>query len=344
MSVDLAQVKAASEVAPPVGGLNMKGEAKQDSRREEPVGPETQDKTRDQHQGKEVSEEEQPHKVINVKNYVTFGKQEQEGPEKKEPIEESEDELELSFELKQESSQEFKSESNLNETGKFNNTFGKLEKRSEEIPFTSNEERSASLHGDHLKTKDILIDEGLFRSESDLFKNKFDEGEQNIEVLDLKFDQVETSSQELTTESRSMAESSRHGLGEGLFERSLKTAESKFYSQKAPKPGNSLLLVDRQKRQRVVSGHSQFDEKPISQKRLSHSSNLEISSLRHLLSNLKRNIFQGKEHFKNKRKSDRKNRFHSNCGVSAKTASRTLKTSSRLDIKKNKSVKAEGRR
>lgn len=315
----------------------MKGKDPREQKKEEKKEANEEKANEEKPEKGKMDDEEHP-KLFNFKNYATFGKQEKE--EDKPEEENSADELELSFEMKQNSSQETKSEPESNKSHKFEDTFGQMNEATTEqpqIPPTQTNSKNQSTR--HIQTKDILIQEGLFKSESDLFKNKFEDGEQNIEVLDLKFDRMESSSPEPTSHSRSDPECAPQDFNKKIFGGSLKTTRSKFFSHKTKQEGNCVVFIGGNKSQRVVSGKEQSNQGSISQKRMSHSSNLELSSLKHLLSNLKRNIFQGKEHFQNKRR----NRFHSNCGVSIKTESQFPNTSSKLE-KKNKSVKAKARK
>ena len=244
-------------------------------------------------------------------------------------LKETEDEFEISLQNSPNQPSQGDNWDMLADTQEFNNTFGKTEDDQGMQVFFSNSKQS--VNNKETAKEDIIVGETVGSSEKHKSSNERNIFEQNIEVLDFKFngDVSETSSRDMTIESVSNPEntqkSSLKDTMKGQFETKSKTHFS-FQTDPFRKTG-----ANQKKGEATHVAKNPQSDRVLNLRKKSNSSNLEISPLKQLLNNLKMSMFKSKDEYQKQLRFERKNRFGSINHVSSKT----------LNLKKKMKVSTE---
>ena len=244
-------------------------------------------------------------------------------------LKETEDEFEISLQNSPNQPSQGDNWDMLADTQEFNNTFGKTEDDQGMQVFFSNSKQS--VNNKETAKEDIIVGETVGSSEKHKSSNERNIFEQNIEVLDFKFngDVSETSSRDMTIESVSNPENTqKNSLKDtikGQFETKSKTHFS-FQTDPFRKTG-----ANQKKGEATHVAKNPQSDRVLNLRKKSNSSNLEISPLKQLLNNLKMSMFKSKDEYQKQLRFERKNRFGSINHVSSKT----------LNLKKKLKVSTE---
>lgn len=244
-------------------------------------------------------------------------------------LKETEDEFEISLQNSPNQPSQGDNWDMLADTQEFNNTFGKTEDDQGMQVFFSNSKQS--VNNKETAKEDIIVGETESPSKKHKSSNERNIFEQNIEVLDFKFngDVSETSSRDMTIESVSNPENTqKNSLKDtikGQFETKSKTHFS-FQTDPFRKTG-----ANQKKGEATHVAKNPQSDRVFNLRKKSNSSNLEISPLKQLLNNLKMSMFKSKDEYQKQLRFERKNRFGSINHVSSKT----------LNLKKKLKVSTE---
>jgi hypothetical protein len=252
-------------------------------------------------------------------------------------LKETEDEFEISLQNSPGQILDGKLNDSLSENNEFNNTFGKTEERQgidSLVPDSKEKVKEQQLE------EDIIVEE--VKNNTEKQKKNINIFEQNIEVLDFKFNEEmsDTTSRDMTVESMSNPENQNNNSLKEIKKVSFDPQSKSHFSYK-----NGPYTISKLKMKKKISVSNKLknpqSDRVLNMKKKSQSSNLEISPLKHLLNNLKMSMFKTNDEYQKQLRFERKNRFKSNNYMSSKTLN-TKKKKKRSNERKSIHTSSNG--